>query len=198
MQITLLEENYEKYEKDGKKYNFPDAPKQCPICKKHVQMKKHGFYLRYFVIVGFNKKIMIRRYICPECGKTISFLPYFCITFFQYYIGLIIEYIKETINRTDTLKSCLERLRKANPDIYIERQHVYFYTKRFMNNIIHIQHGLRLIIPSISFLEKETDKKRRVRELIEIISNGFESTHVFAKRFRDNCNKACLASLNLF
>ncbi len=196
MQIQFVEEDYDKYANANYNYNFPDPPNKCPICNKYITMKKHGFYRRYFITRGFSKKILVRRYICQECGRTISYLPYFCTPFFQYYIGLIIKYIGDVIRYAGTLKSCIEELRKENPDIMIERQHIYFYIKRFIANTVFIQHGIRQLKPYITYDVNESDKRKRVMELIEIISSGFKSTHVFGKRFRDNCNRAFLGSLN--
>ncbi len=196
MQIQFIEDDYIKHSNDGCKYNFPDPPKSCPICNKHITMKKHGFYKRYFITNGFNKMILIRRYICPECGRTVSYLPYFCTPFYQYYIGLIVKYIKDVMDYLPTLKACIERFKRDNPDIMIERQHIYFYMKRFKQNIVFIQHGIRQLLPYVIYNSNGDDKNKRVRELIEIISSRFESTHIFAKRFRDNCNRAFLGSLN--
>ena len=72
----------------------------------------------------------------------------------------------------------------------------YFYIKRFKQNIVFIQHGLRQMNPYISYESKAEDKKKRVKELIEIILKSFESIHTFAKRFRDNCSKAFLNCIN--
>jgi hypothetical protein len=196
VQRQFVEDDYIKYFDDGLKYSFPPPPNKCPICNKHIAMKKHGFYKRYFITNGFNKKIFIRRYICLECGRTISYLPYFCTPFYQYYIELIIKYVKTVITYAGTQKACVEALKSHNPDILIERQHIYFYIKRFKDNVVYIQHGLRQLTPDVSYRVNENDKEERVRELIEIISSGFKSTHVFGKRFRDNCNRAFLGSLN--
>lgn len=198
MQFQFEEDDYNKYAHDDKNYKFPDPPDICPVCKRHVSMKKYGFYHRYFITSGFCKKICIRRYICPECGHTVSFLPYFCIPYFQYDINLIMHYLREVIKKKGTLKACLDDLKKIYADIQIYRQHILFYLKRFTANIIPIQYGLRQIIPDTDFMDAEKDKKERARELIEIILNGFESARIFAKRFRDNCNRTFLASLTLY
>lgn len=190
--------NYRKYEYYGKNYRYPESPDICPICKKHIKMKKHGFYARYFITCGFIKKILVRRYICPDCGKTVSFLPHFCIPHFQYDIDLIIYYMKRAINKKGTLRACIDEIRNMYPDILICRQHILFYMKRFINNITFIQYGLRQIKPETDFCSAKKHDKERARELIEIISNGFESAHIFAKRFMDNCNRTFLASLDLF
>uniref|UniRef100_UPI003B75D314 DUF6431 domain-containing protein n=1 Tax=Desulforadius tongensis TaxID=1216062 RepID=UPI003B75D314 len=51
--------------------------------------KKHGLYSRNYICQDFSNKILIRRYYCPYCGNTFSYLPSFCLPYFQYSIGLI-------------------------------------------------------------------------------------------------------------
>jgi hypothetical protein len=65
------------YQKQGKEFTFPDLTKElCPHCKTDV-LKKHGFYKRYLILLQFAGVILIRRYICKECGRTVSLLPSF-------------------------------------------------------------------------------------------------------------------------
>jgi hypothetical protein len=41
------------------------------------RLKKHGFYKRYLILLRFFGILLIRRYICKECGRTVSLLPSF-------------------------------------------------------------------------------------------------------------------------
>ena len=67
----------EEYQRQGKAFSFPDLTKQlCPQCKSD-HLKKHGFYKRYLILLLFTGVILIRRYICNECGRTVSLLPSF-------------------------------------------------------------------------------------------------------------------------
>jgi len=83
----------EEYVKQGKNFPFPKAPGRCtnPKCRMPVKMKKHGFYERYYIKAGFSRKILIRRYYCPYCGKTVSFIPHFCLPRFQYCSEIIMK-----------------------------------------------------------------------------------------------------------
>ena len=67
----------EEYQKQGKTFPFPDlAGELCPHCMKD-RLKKHGFYKRYLILLRFAGMLLIRRYICKECGRTVSLLPSF-------------------------------------------------------------------------------------------------------------------------
>jgi len=67
----------EEYSAKGKDFLFPDlSGKRCPHCKKDL-LKKHGYYRRYLVLTRFSGRILARRYICKECGRTVSLLPSF-------------------------------------------------------------------------------------------------------------------------
>ncbi|MEQ6362314.1 hypothetical protein VNE20_08195, partial [Thermoanaerobacter thermohydrosulfuricus] len=68
--------------------------------------------------------------------------------------------------------------------------HIYFYTKRIMNNLSFIIYGLRQINPYIKL--SETDSQReRAREILDIIS----IVPLFSQRFYAYCQKSFLASL---
>jgi transposase-like protein len=54
-----------------------------PGCKLQVPPKKHGFYQRNSLDGEFASKIFIRRYRCTYCGMTFSFLPSFCLPYYQ-------------------------------------------------------------------------------------------------------------------
>jgi len=84
------------YQMQGKSYSFPDlSTTVCPMCRGDF-LRKHGFYERNIIEVGFEGQILIRRYICDECGKTVSLLPSFCHPGRAYstfvIIGVLTEY----------------------------------------------------------------------------------------------------------
>jgi transposase-like protein len=65
----------DEYWKQGKDFLFPDLRGElCPQCGKD-HLRQHGYYRRYLILTGFAREILIRRYICKECGKTVSLLP---------------------------------------------------------------------------------------------------------------------------
>ena len=194
-QIFSTQTTPEEYEKQGINYSFPKAPSRCPQpdCKMPIKLKKHGFYSRHYIKAGFCKKILIRRYLCPYCGKTISFLPHFCIPHFQYCGELIVRYIYSTIARDSPLNICLAILRKVFIDICIERQHVYYYNKRVCKNLVHIQHGLRQIYPNVSLPSGDLEKRKKAIEIFDIIEERYTSIHIFNENFFTQVQKSFLA-----
>ncbi|MDI6601032.1 MAG: DUF6431 domain-containing protein, partial [Thermoanaerobacteraceae bacterium] len=118
MQMIFHVEDTEEYLHKGKDYKFPEPPDICPHpdCKSRVRLKKHGFYYRYYSDGSRYIKIAIRRYICPVCRKTVSFLPDFCLPHFQYSIDLIVRSVKETISRDTTISSFIAKLREFSPE----------------------------------------------------------------------------------
>jgi len=74
---------------------FPITPERCPFkdCSMPVKLKKHGYYKRFFISKNFTGVLYIRRYICPICGRTVSFLPYFCISHFHVFSFRNTQYI---------------------------------------------------------------------------------------------------------
>ncbi|MDR0854294.1 MAG: DUF6431 domain-containing protein [Clostridiales Family XIII bacterium] len=65
------------YAIQGRYFPFPDLTGVlCPHCQSDL-LRKHGFYARYLILLHFAGTILIRRYICKECGHTVSLLPSF-------------------------------------------------------------------------------------------------------------------------
>jgi hypothetical protein len=65
------------YQAQGKGHAFPDLTGEpCPQCGAGALMK-HGYYKRYLILLHFAGFIFVRRYICKECGRTVSLLPSF-------------------------------------------------------------------------------------------------------------------------
>ena len=77
------------YAERGKRFDFPEI-KRCPNRKcRNQTMHKHGFYERN-CCDGFTwHRIFVRRYCCPSCGATVSFLPLFCLPWFQYSLACL-------------------------------------------------------------------------------------------------------------
>jgi transposase-like protein len=129
---------------------YPEAPEHCPHagCNKPVKMKKHGFYKRYIILRGLNVQIRIRRYKCPVCGKTVSMLPAFCLSYYQYGIEAI----------TAMLKSAVECGVHAATRTWgaefaqVTRRHIAFWRAQLKRNTKLIVYGLIQISPG--FMER--------------------------------------------
>jgi len=92
---------------------FPDAPIRCIFedCRMPARMKKHGFYKRYVIAYNFSGYIYIRRYICPCCGRTVSFLPSFLVPYFQYALPYILAFLNGYFKRRQSLRKYVEWFR---------------------------------------------------------------------------------------
>jgi hypothetical protein len=125
-----------------------------------IPLKSHGFYTRNYIKAGLIGRILIKRYICPYWGRTVSFLPYFCILYFQYSGELIVKYISGILKWSGTLNSFIKAVKNKCEDIFIERQHVYFYARRFIENLNHICIGLRQMDAWVFLFNQDDDKKK--------------------------------------
>ncbi|HYE10155.1 MAG TPA: DUF6431 domain-containing protein [Patescibacteria group bacterium] len=123
---------------------FPEAPSRCTFedCHMPVRMKKHGFYKRYVITYGFSGYIYIRRYICPCCGRTVSFLPSFLIPYFQYALPYILAFLYGYFKRSQSIRKYVERLRRKKDDF--SRRHFRYYINRMFLNRNLIQYYLNL------------------------------------------------------
>ncbi len=191
-----VKESVEEYARKGKEYPFPPPTlKRChnPNCNKIVQYKKHGFYRRYLITNTFKDKILIRRYICPVCGHTISYLPQFCLSRFIYGLKYIFTCIYEYFMRKGTLKAYLSKLNAINLGLNISRQLVYHYRKRFIQNLKLIQTGLRQMNPKIKLPDDELSQIERAKMLLVVIKNNLDRNYTFSRKFHDTTNKTFLA-----
>lgn len=194
MQIYFTVERVEEYIEKGKQYPFPSPPnRRCHQCNKTVQYKKHGFYKRYLITTFFKEKIFIRRYICPLCGHTISYLPSFCLSKFIHELGYIFTYIYDTFNRKGTLKECLDRLNAVHKGLNISRQVIYHYKKRFEKNLKLIQMGLRQMDPQVQLPDDKLAETERAKKLLLIIKDAPYRVYTFSQKFYEATNKPFLA-----
>lgn len=149
---------------------FPKPPQRCPFkdCALPIQLKKHGYYPRYFVSKTFTGVIYIRRYICPICGRTISMLPVFCLPKFQYSGLEIIQMLHELYQRGLPLKRYVAGLRQYFPAI--DRRHVNYYKKRISENRKFIQYGLNLISPEFINTGSIPENQTWVKEFLNKVN----------------------------
>jgi hypothetical protein len=132
-------------EKDGNG-DYPAAPKKCPHkgCGINLEMKKHGFYIRFLRTITFSGWLRIRRYKCPKCGKTLSMLPSFCIAWFSYSVDFVIALLQYVIN-TGSIRRAVREWFAIGVDI--SRRLVSKYLKRLHQNRRLIQYGINQLSP---------------------------------------------------
>lgn len=117
-QIFLIEIDPEEYARQGESFDFP-VPDNCPNsdCLNFTPLKKHGFYERNCLDFTYQGKILIRRYYCPHCGKTISYLPSFCLPYFQYSLAVIYFIIHYYYELNKSFAYIIRCLREKNTNL---------------------------------------------------------------------------------
>jgi len=132
------------YARQGEDFDFP-VPKTCPNpeCLIPIPLKKHGFYKRNCLDFTYRGSILIRRYYCPYCGKTVSYLPSFCLLYYQYSLAVIYLVITNYIESNRSYAQILRQFKAHYPDLHLCMQHIEFYLLRFLMNLHTIQIGLK-------------------------------------------------------
>jgi len=186
----------EEYYNMGRDFPFP-GPQTClnPGCLLPIAPKPHGFYTRNCIDESFSGRILIRRYYCPHCGMTFSYLPSFCLPYYQYSPRLIFLLIFCYFSLCLHYSGILRLMKpKLGPHILWGRQHLAFYTTRFLANLKAIQLGLRQLLPWDVHLPEETvDKKKRAKKVLAIVQSGFREIQSFSQRFFAQCRRSFLA-----
>ena len=173
----------------GLDFPFP-RPQVClnPDCRIPVAPKKHGFYARNAIDFKSVYRISIRRYYCPYCGRTFSYLPSFCLPYFQYtleliFLGLLCHFFK--------LAFLLLAFLKAR-SVGCQRQHLQFYGRRFLNNLKPIQLGIRQFMPEQELMNLD-NKQKGAQKILGIVLSGFPGIKSFSQRFFAQCNHSFMA-----
>lgn len=124
----------EGYHSQGKNNIFPDLF-GCPnvFCRYGGRLRKHGFYQRYAVSETFVYLLFIQRYICPQCGRTVSVLPSFLAPRFQYTQAFILRVLKLVLLLEKPVT--LVASRQGGPGLCFSRQHLSFYRRRLRANL---------------------------------------------------------------
>jgi hypothetical protein len=170
-------------------------PESClnPACKIPIPPKKHAFYERNCIDLECAIRIKIRRYYCPHCGMTFSYLPAFCLPYFQYSSRIIFLTLRCHFLKT---LSFLIRLIEAH-QLGLQRQHRQFYARRFRANLKRIQIVLRELIPGL-LLPDDQDIEKGAQKVLRIIRRGFITIPTFSHRFFAQCNHSFMTPCNLF
>lgn len=179
------------YHRQGKNFPFPKL-NSCPCCKKPIPPEKNGFYERNARDGEFSEKILIRRYWCIYCRTSISFLPSFCLPWYQNTLKIVFATIHRIIGLEWKPSDCLKSFAQEYPSLFLQRQHLEFYVRRFIKNTNLIKLGLRQLISDVE-LPPEGDKKE-AQKILRIVSGGFKKIHAFSQRFFEQCNFSFMAS----
>lgn len=91
--------------------------------------KKHGFYSRNAIESNFSERIDIRRYRCDHCGKTISYLPCFCLPHIQYTLETVFFGLVGHFGLEFSLAVCIELLCVRRAVISTGLNRTYSFTR---------------------------------------------------------------------
>lgn len=173
---------------------FPE-PTNClnPACRVLVPPEKHGFYERNIIDAGFAGRIKIRRYYCPYCGMTFSFLPSFCLPYFQYSLALIFFTLCCHFFRLIWVLHIFTQAYQLS----LQRQHRQFYARRFSGNLHGIKLILRSLIPSVE-LPEPSEIRNGAQKVLDIVLTGFPQIQTFSPRFFAQCNHSFMTPCKLF
>jgi hypothetical protein len=121
------------YQRQGKGFAFPDLTGCiCPQCGGDF-LRKHGFYVRYLILLGFLDPIFIRRHICDACGRTVSLLPSFAHPGRTYGVLFIIGVLSQYYEAGKRVMDSVRSFAKEGADC--SRQLLLHFRKRFEENL---------------------------------------------------------------
>lgn len=152
---------------EAKEELFPQAPTKCPFsnCLMPIKMKKHGFYKRYVITHDFSGYIYIRRYLCPCCRRTVSFLPSFLIPYFQYAVEYILSFLNGFFKKKQSLRSYIKGFKTKKDSL--SRRHFRYYIHRIFSNSSLIQYYLNLTDQGIIPKEDTLDSRLFAKSFLE-------------------------------
>jgi hypothetical protein len=203
LEVTAMQQIFytpvppEEYARLGKDFPFPQ-PTSCPNpgCLVKAPPQKHGFYQRNVIAANFCGRILIRRYYCKYCRTTISYLPSFCLPYFQYTVEIIFTTLWHALVSHHSFSECLNLLKKLFENLYWEASHLQFYVRRFLANLNNIKVGLRQLLPRVSLPQDSPDKKEGARKVLHIVAAGFPQIQTFSSRFYAQCGYSFMAPLH--
>lgn len=197
-QIMPIAESPQEYVSLGKAFPFPE-PESCPYpdCLVSIPLKKHGFYRRYLIDAEYQGEILIRRYYCPYCGRTVSYLPSFCLPYFQYSLLMIYLVLKGYFQNELNQAQILAQIRANYKHVHWKEQHLSLYIRRFRGNLNRIKVGIRQLLPEI-ILPTEGQKNKGIKKVLAIIKSGFKDIQTFAQRFFDSCRHSFMSPCKIF
>lgn len=162
------------YQSMGKTFPFPDLSKTiCTHCKKK-HLRRHGFYKRYLIDKSFEGLILVPRYICHECGKTLSMLPWFCHPKRTYSMDFIHRSLLDFFNWNRKITSFIRNF-TFTYGIPLSRQLLYQYRKRFLKNCNRILMELIRQFQLKNPVSTSLDNVKRVKDALNLIETTASS-----------------------
>jgi len=174
---------------------FPKTLDSCPFkdCLTKVSPRKHGYYQRFFISKAFIGILYIRRYKCPVCGKTISFLPIFCIPRYQYSGEDIVDSLYRVYHMGVSLSGLIKEFKDIIPSI--TRRHLNYYRKRIGDNRKFIQYALNIMSPEFILTGSIPETPQWIKAFLEKVKNL--QPLAFFKSFFNITGKTFLISQNI-
>lgn len=181
--ITIKE-----YYHRGRENIFPDlygCPNPC--CSFEGRLRKHGFYTRNALTLLATYLIVIQRYYCPGCKKTVSLLPSFLAPRFQYSLSCIFFTIFQLSVRKLRVQRIADMINARAFRQEMSHQQICFYRKRIYDNrplITGFLGDQNLVITESepnSWLKIWSAYVFRQLELFSLTYFSFQSRHFMAK-----------------
>jgi len=177
----------EEYQRQGKAFPFPDLTKElCLRCRSDF-LKKHGYYKRYLILLQFAGMILIRRYICKECGRTVSLLPSFAHPGRAYGIEPIIY----VLTGFYVSGKCICEIAGSS---VCSRQLLRWFRMRIEQNINMLIMGITEVLSLRAPPVTETHKNKRVGQFFMFI-RSFSAEDISLKIF-EHTRKSYLTPLS--
>lgn len=147
-------------------------PRSCQFCRG-TKFHGHGWRRRYVQHNGQDRQILIQRFKCYNCGKTITILPSFLTRKFIRSVEDILYHVRSSFQ-------CLKNT--------VARQISAFYRKRFLRYLSPLImllncHGKHLLLP-----KNENEKAIKVIETTQI-----QFPNSLSESFFRNTNKHFMA-----
>lgn len=174
---------------------FPEAPDCCPFkgCLAKIKPRKHGYYQRFFISKSFSGVLFIRRYLCPICRRTISFMPIFCIPRFQYSGKDIIHMLYRFYHLGISISGLIKEFKDIIPSI--TRRHLNYYRKRISDNRKFIQYALNIMSPEFILTGSIPGTPQWIKAFLEKVE--FLQPLAFFQNFFNITGKTFLISQNI-
>ncbi len=184
------------YADKGKAFSFPHLDR-CKNQKcRNPRVHRHGFYWRYVIDGHAIYWIPIRRYYCPQCRATFSFLPLFCLPWIQYSLSFITEYLLARFNRDLSLRIIQKELEMMYLQLSWSLSQIHRYVHRFVDNLPKIELVFRQIEPDCVLVPSDQGVTKRAKKVLDMIVNGFPTIQSFAQLFFDQCHCSFLAPIH--